>query len=376
MSLLDNKYQLSDNQIGKGGFSEVYLGTRIEDDRKVAIKKVFLRNKKLKMTEMINSLTQEIEVMRKLDHPNIIKYFDVIKSEEYWFIILEYCENGTLDDIIKYNEKMSKENNFDREKNTFYYMKQLKDALVYLRNLGYVHRDIKPSNVLLKENVVKLCDFGLARKLNSDNLMETICGSPLYMAPELLINKKYDSHADLWSFGIIMYQMLVGKNPIAADSVSKLMNNLKNKKIDFDLNHKLSDECIDLLKCLLARNPESRIKWKTFSTHKWFQLWEKPISQPIHIIKKNNEPSPLGFSNLSRMKMNNVISSNNSRRNYSDYPESYPPSDPRRKTLENFGSYDNCSYLSKSLQDSLNDSKKSSFLGNSTINYHFFMDDL
>lgn len=452
MEIINNKYRIENVQLGKGGFSKVYLGTRIEDDQRIAIKIVPLQHKNLKANDMINKLNFEIEVMKNLNHPNIIKFYDAVKTDKHWFIITEYCNYGTLDNVIKYNEKMSKSKsiNFNREENTYYYLNQLKDALIYLRNLGYIHRDIKPTNVLLNKLsdlnetgetgfnesnksyhlnnnlIVKLSDFGLAKEyqISENKLMETICGSPLYMAPELFINKKYDSQADLWSFGIIMYQMLFGVNPIIAESLPQLVQNLKSKKIDFNLNKNFTNECFDLLKRLLSRNPEERINWETFFNHNWFDYWNKigslPTlhkkenlsdthhqriqSEPIKIIQskifdsseniKSSFGSPLGSSNLSKMKMDGLYSSNVVQKKYTDYPASYPPSDPRRSTPGSYEnsrtgrSYDNSrSRIFKSYHQlfpdkmensssSLNESSdKSDILGNSTVNYHFFLDE-
>ena len=146
--------------------------------------------------------------MRKLSHINIIKVFDLIIDDNInnIYIILEYFEKG---DLSKYlNGSCLEEpsvNNFSI---------QIKNGLEYLFNKNILHRDIKPQNILVsKNNILKITDFGLSRHINNNELMATLCGSPLYMAPEIIKNKQYTVKSDIWSFGIIIYEMLYGFIP-------------------------------------------------------------------------------------------------------------------------------------------------------------------
>jgi serine/threonine protein kinase len=315
MEIINEKYKIENTILGSGGFSQVFLGTDITTNQPVAIKKVILSQKSLKNDIGLKNLKSEIELMRTFDHPNIVKYYDLVKTSNIWYIIMEYCNMGTVQDVINFNESMSKKKslNFNREANTYYYLNQLKSALDYLRKVECIHRDIKPMNILLtrqdidlsltdsgtifksdeqlansfdKSNldqeihkekiIVKLADFGLARSYidSEELLMKTICGSPLYMAPEVILVKEYDSKADLWSFGIIMYELLFGTHPQSASSMSQLINNLKSQNIDFQLHKNFTPECFDLLKKLLNKNPEQRISWSEFLNHKWFYYWK------------------------------------------------------------------------------------------------------
>lgn len=327
MEIIDGIYKIEDIKLGSGSFSDVFLGRNILNNQLVAIKKILLKNLKIKMgsgQNILNKLSIEIDMMQQLDHPNIVKYYDVVKTEECWYIIMEYCNAGTFDDVIKYHEMIhTKSLTFNREASTYYYMSQLKDALNYIRKKGYIHRDIKPMNILLTEQnnflsyssssfnpdgthhkkksaknltmdvednkskdkisdwhyyqnlIVKLADFGLARHYleNEETLMDTICGSPLYMAPELLIDMHYNSKADLWSYGVVMYEMLFGIPPNTGTSIMQLKKNLQNKKIDFHLNKNLTPECFDLLINLLNKDYKKRIDWTNFCNHKWFFCW-------------------------------------------------------------------------------------------------------
>lgn len=379
MEIIGDKYRIEKNKLGTGGFSEVFLGTVLENNQLVAIKKISLMQKK----DILNKITQEIEIMQKINHPNIVKYYDVFKTPTHWYIIMEYCNAGTLDDVIKYNETASKNSmmNFNREANTYYYLNQLKDALRYIREQGYIHRDIKPMNVLLTRNpskinfsfnesdtifstndksettgynlteklIVKLADFGLAKiyQESQENLMNTICGSPLYMGPELLLDTKYNSKADLWSFGVVMYEMLFGVKPINGYTTMQLKKNLSMKQIDFHLNKNFTSYCFDILTKLLTKNYTNRIDWDEFFSHKWFIIWKELAEKDPNMVINNSslslsksldsshgekilpEPtispgtSPLGHSNLTKMKLDYYTPLNTSQ--YMDYPSSYPP---------------------------------------------------
>ncbi|AGD92578.1 putative serine threonine-protein kinase [Megavirus lba] len=337
MQLINNKYEIQNIELGSGGFSKVYLGIDIDTGENVAIKKIPLKQDKISSQELMNKLSIEIEIMQKLDHPNIVKYYDVYKNNKYWFIIMEYCNAGTLGKVIEYNEMSSKNDiHFDREENSHYYLHQLVSALEYIINLGYIHRDIKPLNVLLSsENndwdgknygtneklIVKLADFGLAKEFTKceNELMKSLCGSPAYMAPEILLNPNaaYDSKIDIWSFGVIMYQLLFGKHPNRAQNINHLKELLENKRIEFNYNKNFSKHCYDLLKSVLTKDQKNRIEWSDLFNHEWFYYWkniDKDSNILIHnniIDNKNIQNKPklfqdisdaIGSSNLTRIK--------------------------------------------------------------------------
>jgi serine/threonine protein kinase len=172
--MINEKFMIENHKLGSGSFSEVFLGTDLSNQQKVAIKKISLTQK----NNILQKIDQEVSIMQKINHPNIVKYYDVIKSNDYLYIVMEYCNNGSLEDVIKYHEITNNTLSLNREENTYYYLEQLKEALNYIRKYGYIHRDIKPLNVLLtrstslndnKNNfnkseklIVKLADFGLA----------------------------------------------------------------------------------------------------------------------------------------------------------------------------------------------------------------------
>lgn len=285
------KYKITTRKIiGKGSFSTVYHA--IDKDNNIyAIKCISLNNPSFNKHN-IDKFLLELDISIKMNHPNIVKSYEVFKTNKNWYIVSEFCDNGTLQNVIKLiHSKNSNYNNyFDKENICKRYMTQLKNALKYLHKNDIIHRDLKPNNILIHNNypddILKLADFGFARYFNTENEMEenimtSFCGTPLYMAPELLIDKQYTSKSDLWSFGIIMYEMLYGYNPYNyPKNMYNLIELMKSQKISFCNNY--SETCISLLKSLLQINPDDRISWEKFFKHEWF---DKKI--PTYLSKES-----------------------------------------------------------------------------------------
>ncbi|KAJ2969505.1 hypothetical protein NQ176_g8626 [Zarea fungicola] len=228
-----------DKEIGKGSFAQVYMGWHKESKAAVAIKSVELArlNKKLK-----ENLYGEIQILKTLRHPHIVALHDCIDSSTHINLIMEYCELGDLSLFIKKRDKLithpathelarkypSTPNSGLNEVIIRHFLKQLASAIEFLRDRSYIHRDIKPQNLLLtpaasfreqrgvpileasRESMIaplglaslptlKIADFGFARVLPSTSLADTLCGSPLYMAPEILRYERYEAKSDLWS---------------------------------------------------------------------------------------------------------------------------------------------------------------------------------
>lgn len=288
------KYKRINKLLGKGAFGEVYLCEM--DNKYYALKKF---NDKYQYYV-------EVDILNKLDHPNIVKIYEHDNIEHV--SVMEYCDGGTFNDIVLRNKELSKSSDYNQiEKNTLFYLCQLKDSLVYLRNKGIFHRDLKKQNILLKKSdnglLVKLCDFGLAKSSN-DIVKENnkICGSPLYMAPEFILNGNYSVRSDIWSFGIVMYELLFFKTPYIADSVDQLKENIKKDDISFPENV-YSVECINLLKSILIKNHRKRISWNKLTNHIWFKqvasINEKMdySSLDFYECQKNNENIFMSVSN-------------------------------------------------------------------------------
>ncbi len=282
-TILKTKYKYKKKPIGQGSFATVFLAIN-KEGQKFALKRIELS--KLDPTR-IDKFMLELEISQKLVHKNIVKCHDIIKTDCHWFLVNELCDKGTLDGVIKAFAKLDP---LQKETYGHHYLTQLKDALCYLHKNNIVHRDLKPKNILIArgnnqdpnnmsslDEVVKLADFGLARYFEHkpqntsgyDEMIQTMCGSPIYMAPELILEDVYNIKADLWSFGIIMYEMLYGKNPYNQPrTIVRLAELMKIKTIVFPPT--LSPLCIDLLKKLLQVDPTNRIQWEDFGNHEWF----------------------------------------------------------------------------------------------------------
>jgi serine/threonine-protein kinase ULK/ATG1 len=269
------KYRIiTKTPIGKGGFSVVYQAVD-RFDNIYAIKCIPLE----KIKNNTEKFLLELDISMKMKHPNIVKSYDVFKTNKNWYIVCEYCDGGTLSDFIK----SLKCDTMERELICKNYLTQLKNALKYLYRNNIVHRDLKPTNILISgknpNEMLKLADFGFSRYFSAEDndpltqqndfMMTSFCGTPMYMAPELLCNRKYTTKADLWSFGVIMYEMLYGTNPYNyPKSISNLLELMKTQKIVFKETY--SNECLSLLKALLEIDVNKRINWESFFKHPWF----------------------------------------------------------------------------------------------------------
>ena len=180
------------------------------------------------------------------------------------YMILEYCGGGDLSQLMKHKDYSFEERDIQQ------YMQQIISGIKYLIENNILHRDIKPQNILLtKDNVIKIADFGFARYFKGNDMIETLCGSPLYMAPEIMRDKKYTHKADLWSVGVIMYEMLTGTLPFRSRTHYDLILEIERLNIKIPECFSISSEGEDLIKSLLIKEPEKRISWEGFFNHPW-----------------------------------------------------------------------------------------------------------
>lgn len=255
--------------IGKGSFSRVFIGHKIgETSRYVAIKRTSISQAK-KMS--MDRLKREIKILKTIDHPNIVKFYDAFTDVAHnVYIITEFCNYGNLSKYID-NEKLD-ENTIRK------YMTQFKDGLYYLLSNNIVHRDIKPENILLHKDkdgnvIVKIADLGFAKcfdNLEEETMLQTLCGTPMYLAPEVLGSKKYTIVSDLWSVGIIIYQLLFHTTPfLKPRNLLELIRNIDEMELVYP--SPISETLSELLDGLLTQDPANRLTWGNFFIHKWFQ---------------------------------------------------------------------------------------------------------
>lgn len=251
-------YIILKKKIGRGAFSTIYKGYNKYTRKTVAVKEISLET----VNKYEKSLRRETEIMKKLNHPNIVKLYETIIDDETEnvYLIMEYFARG---DFYKFLNKRPL-----KEKYALKYLRQIADGMEYLLNNKIVHRDMKPQNILMTQTgTIKITDFGFARYFDNDLLIQTICGSPLYMAPEIMKEKKYNYKSDLWSIGIIFYQMLMGEVPYKVKNIYELIRKIENDIIDIPQKFVISDKCKNLLFSLLEKDPNKRISWEAFFNH-------------------------------------------------------------------------------------------------------------
>ncbi|KAI1355841.1 Serine/threonine-protein kinase ATG1 [Xylaria sp. FL0043] len=333
------------SEIGKGSFAQVYMGKHKVSGAAVAIKSVELArlNKKLK-----ENLYSEIQILKKLRHPHIVALHDCVESSTHINLIMEYCELGDLSLFIKKRDKLithpatcdlarkypSVPGSGLNEVVIRHFLKQLASALQFLREGNFVHRDIKPQNLLLLPSVayresnkdtrpilsashdslipavglqslpmLKLADFGFARVLPSTSLAETLCGSPLYMAPEILRYERYDAKADLWSVGTVAFEMISGKPPFRASNHVELLRKIEgnNDNIKIPKEVQVSSNLKSLIRALLKRKPVERMSFEDFFNHNVIAdpipgLVEDDLprlsSKNSRVLSRTDEPRP------------------------------------------------------------------------------------
>ncbi|XP_042427439.1 serine/threonine-protein kinase ATG1c-like isoform X2 [Zingiber officinale] len=266
-------------QIGAGAFSTVWRARHRVRGTEVAVKEIVMDRLSKKLQE---NLLSEVSILRRINHPNIIALYDFIQTSGRIYLVLEYCKDGDLSVYIQNHGRVP-------EIIAKHFMQQLASGLQVLRDNNVIHRDLKPQNLLLSTHggnfVLKIADFGFARSLAPRGLAETLCGSPLYMAPEVMQFQKYDAKADLWSVGIILYQLVTGKTPFTGNSQIQLLQNvLKTNELHFPFDCNLSSECVDLCQKLLRRNAVERLTFEEFFNHQF--LLEQPTNATARIKSK------------------------------------------------------------------------------------------
>ena len=294
--------------IGKGSFGEVYL-TKRDGDNKIYATKIYDRTK-LENSPQYKYLENEINILVKLKHPNIVKFVEVKKTNRHYYIVMEYCNGGELMDALeKYKLKYGKP--FPEEL-VQYLMRQIISAFKYIHGNNAMHRDIKLQNILLnyeseedkkKLNImkaqVKIIDFGFACQIGKDGLRYSTLGNALNMDPVILKkltnNGKirqlgYDKKADIWSLGAVCYQMLIGKAAFDADDMDELIEKIEKGK--YRVPTTLSREVVSFLNGMLQYDSKARLTADQLNEHPFLRKDVKNfrkinLNQVSNKIKKN-----------------------------------------------------------------------------------------
>ncbi|XP_010419004.1 PREDICTED: MAP3K epsilon protein kinase 1-like [Camelina sativa] len=283
---LDNKYMLGD-EIGKGAYGRVYKGLDLENGDFVAIKQVSLENI---VQEDLNTIMQEIDLLKNLNHKNIVKYLGSSKTKTHLHIILEYVENGSLANIIKPN----KFGPFP-ESLVAVYIAQVLEGLVYLHEQGVIHRDIKGANILTtKEGLVKLADFGVATKLNeADVNTHSVVGTPYWMAPEVIEMSGVCAASDIWSVGCTVIELLTCVPPYYdLQPMPALFRIVQDDNPP--IPDSLSPDITDFLRQCFKKDSRQRPDAKTLLSHPWIRNSRRALQSSLRhsgTIKYMKDPA-------------------------------------------------------------------------------------
>ena len=243
--------------LGKGSFAEVYLGRCIASSQQVAVKVI---NKKIFTSRYnLKSIQNEIEILKKVDHKNIVKFLDVYQTQNNMYIFTEFCGDGDLQGYLKKRGRLP-------EKDATRILQEIVEGYSYLLSMGILHRDLKPANILVSGGVSKIGDFGLAKTLDvPTDVMMSLVGTPLYMSPQILMKSKYTNKSDVWSIGLIYYEMMHASLPWNSITEDMLINNIMTKPVVID--KAASDRCKDFIKSCLKLTEEERISWEGVFKH-------------------------------------------------------------------------------------------------------------
>lgn len=277
--------------LGRGAFSVVKLGINKDTGEKVAIKVI---SKPPSLSQKSGTLSREIDIMKTLDHKHIVRFYGACENFRYYFLVLEYLPGGELFDRI-----VKKKYFFENEARNI--ILQLVVAMQYCHSRNVVHRDLKPGNLLL-DSVddpanIKVADFGFSTITDGNDNLKTQCGTPSYVAPEILFNQAYGCSCDMWSIGVITFVVLSGKLPFSHANQAILFKRIKAGIYSFpgDIWAGISDEAIDFVKKLLIVNSSDRLTANQALEHEWMTKEESSLSsnslnKSLETLRKTNKP--------------------------------------------------------------------------------------
>lgn len=259
------RYRVS-KTLGTGSFATVKICTLKED--KNVVRAVKIMNLLTMKAEDAAALETEMQILYDMDHPNICKLYETYRSKKNVYLVMELMMGGEMFDRIvekeHYEERMARRD-----------LTRIAEALEYCHSQDVVHRDLKPENLLYSDNtddaVVKLADFGLAKVCKEEPFMKTACGTPGYVAPEILQGDKYDFKVDVWSFGVIAYILLCGFPPFYHPNNAELFRQIKRGKYEFPSPYwdNVSKDAKDFIDFMLVTNPVERPTISEVLKHKW-----------------------------------------------------------------------------------------------------------
>ena len=265
--------------LGKGAFGNVYLGIHKLTGRSVAIKTI--DKEVLKDDYSRQKVLREIYISKKIKHVNVIRLLEVFETATQVMIVMEYAGGGDLLQYVKSKKRLS-----EAEARPLF--KQIVYGLAHIHARNVLHRDIKPENILLDaDGCVKICDFGVSRIIDKAQTINDQCGTPAYLAPEIIANQGYNGfRVDHWSLGVLLYAILCGSVPFKKGNIKDLRFAISEGKLLYPI--KLSAEVRDLIKKLLIIEPTDRLSLPEVLEHPW-----------LAVDKEGKDPTDKDFSEAS-----------------------------------------------------------------------------
>ncbi|XP_076669553.1 serine/threonine-protein kinase MARK2 isoform X2 [Andrena cerasifolii] len=288
--------------IGKGNFAKVKLAKHLPTGKEVAIKII---DKTQLNPNSLQKLFREVRIMKMLDHPNIVKLFQVIETEKTLYLVMEYASGGEVFDYLVLHGRM-------KEKEARAKFRQIVSAVQYCHQKKIIHRDLKAENLLLDSEMnIKIADFGFSNEFTPGNKLDTFCGSPPYAAPELFQGKKYDGpEVDVWSLGVILYTLVSGSLPFDGSTLRELRERVLRGK--YRIPFYMSTDCENLLKKFLVLNPAKRASLETIMKDKWMNMGYdddelKPYLEPEPDYKDHKRIEALASMGFTRSEIEDSL---------------------------------------------------------------------
>jgi serine/threonine protein kinase len=263
-------FREGERPIGKGGFGEVWKVIHKATNKTYVIKVIDKVN--IQKQNMVDQMNREIEIMYLVDHPHVIKLINHFEDDDKFYLILPYAAKGQLYTLLK------KQQRFD-QRTAAQFMRETIEAVRYLHSFNppIIHRDLKPENLLLDDNMrIKLADFGWSNFKNED-IRITYCGTPEYLAPEMVRKQGHDTGVDIWSIGVLLFELIAGYAPFTGANQEELFSNIKKLKINWP--NDFPPLAKNLISKILKVNPKERISLDEIINHAWFE--KNPETKPV-----------------------------------------------------------------------------------------------
>lgn len=280
----DDFESLANSNIGVGGFGKVYKVRHKVSQNIYAIK--VISKAKIVEHDLVEQIKLEVQIMYKLNHPYVVKLYNHYEDDDSFYLILEYAPKGQIYTLLKKEGKFS-------ERVCAQYLREVISACQYLHSLDppIIHRDIKPENILLDEQgAVKLADFGWSNFFSEEERRQTYCGTPEYLAPEMIKQSGHDKSLDIWNLGVLLFELLTGSPPFEGANQSILFENILNHKVKWPT--RFNSIAKDLIQKLLKTDPSQRIKLDEISQHPWFT--SNPPIREVRNVMGAGTPSLIG----------------------------------------------------------------------------------